>query len=314
MRPLGVVLAVFLAVPPVAAVAQESVRPAAAGDTFETRHFVINGNFDELILPITELGPLFDEVYDYVSARVGVGFDATLARPAVYDKILVTFTDPGGAGAGMGCPQRGRAAAYGVEIFADTQTSETQLLAVLAHEVGHVLTFSWLGTYPISTMPAEGFATWAAGRFMADWYGIPSLEAGAALLVTGGGYVSISEPVGTYYTLPADFRGAEPAAEGCLERRDRLYTEWGAFMAYLVDEFGQERLHDLLQSVGAAMRADLTSRLRVSIRSGESGSITLNRPSLSPADELDYQVVYDSPLPALEKSWLESLARPHPSP
>jgi hypothetical protein len=272
-----------------------------------TRHFLIHGDYDGLIAPIAELGAGFDEVYEYVAARMGVPTDSNLHIP-------LEFVPPAGTGTAAGCPQRGRASPEHIEIFADASTSRAQLLGVLAHEIGHVLSFVWPAGYPASTMPGEGVATWAAGRYVTDWYGSESLGAAVAAAIAADDYAPISEAYGPYYTVPPDYAAAAPPAAECFANRDRLYTAWGAFIAYLIDAHGRQALANLFASravpEGASSLPDRPGSGRVPVVRLRPGTAVVPLEAeivRDPAAQLDYAGVYGRSLAELEAAWLETL-------
>jgi hypothetical protein len=69
-----------------------------------------------------------------------------------------------------------------------------------------------------------------------------------------------------------------------LKRRDILYTEWAAFIDHLVDEYGRDKLYELIQT-GAPL-SDPTSGTP------------------------DFVSIYGRTLPQLEAAWLRTLATP----
>lgn len=275
---------------------------------YRSRHFQITGDFNDLTAPIGELAEQFDAAYDYVAARMG------MAPADDRQRIPLIFAPPARTGSAAGCPQRGRASAASIEIFADATTSRAQLLGVLAHEVAHVLTFSWPAGFPSSVMPAEGIATWAAGRYVTDWYGSESLTAAVTGLIGAGEYASISTGYGPYYTVPADFQAEMPPAEECFANRDRLYLAWGAFMAWLIDEHGQEALARLFASPGTAISATsipdaVTDRIMIAVQDGDRIQVLPAAPwaARNPTAQLDYAGVYGKGLAELEADWLATL-------
>jgi hypothetical protein len=283
------------------------VEAALAGPVHETDYFVISGAFAGLSVPIEELGSEFDKAYEVVSERMGLDV-AVVSSRTLERKIPLLVTLPEGTGQALGCPQRGRASASHIEIFADSATPEVQLLGVTAHEIGHVLTFTWLGINPwAGLMPNEGVATWAASDYMTKWYGIASLEAGAARIVADGRYASVSEPVGPFYTVPAEPDATAPTTDECLARRDRLYTEWGAFFGYLVAEHGQESLRRLLLSSSGFPLTELSFRPRESNDTEPASPVTIASVPAPDPVRLDYEGVYGIGLRELEAAWLDSL-------
>jgi len=268
----------------------------AAGNTLglTSSHFRFTGDLTLLPAPLPELAPELDRVYEYVSARTGLSVSRLITV------IIMPINDD--FGMTQGCPRRGVAVntpglatalgapvgLFDIGIFGeDLQLS--QLLGVLAHEVAHVLMFEWLGSDYQMTGPAlgEGYATWAGGQYVTDWYGIASLQGAVTELIATGAFLPPDSETGPFYSIPPDPDATSLTSAECFERRDRLYAEWGAFVEYLAGFEGSEGLLDLLHTV---------PRIR-------SDGVLIQAPS-SPWGDVNYSKVYERDLAALMDAWL----------
>lgn len=187
-------------------------------------HFDISGNSAALNLTLTELGDLFDEVYEYVSERTGVRVDG-LIRVSVRPAIEVP------------CPPRGRASNQDIELFADANWSRAQLLGVFAHELGHVLQFREIpGIGRLGGQFGQGYASWAAGRYWTEWQGFGSFHAAVAHYIEQ----SIALPLDTGFQVGMQADLNEDAAGDCIARRDIVLTQWASLIDFLVARYGRD--------------------------------------------------------------------------
>ena len=191
---------------------------------YASRHFDIRGNYEELAIPIAELGARFDEVYAYVSERTGIDVDGLIP-------VTLQTIPP------MQCPPRGRASNRSIEIFADTTTSPEQLLGVLGHELGHVLQFRELPGRLWGQL-GQGYASWASGRYWTDWQGYESFHAAVREYVENGSFLPLSSP-------DTGFQVGDEAGDtaDCLARRDIVLNEWASLVEYLVTSYGRDELY-----------------------------------------------------------------------
>ena len=246
-----------------------------------TDHFLIHASEGYFPVDVPEqFAHDAEEVYDYVSARLEVTSD---------EKTIILFEGPDS----NVCPVRGLAIVsppsdpyagdYPPEIviYADENTSHKQIMGVLAHELGHVLTLRnseqrWI---PHETGHQEGLATWAAGRYWHAWQGTTSFSDSVRSYIEQSKYLSLRE----HY----DF---EPAysRENCIEKRNILYTEWASFIEFLLTEYGYERLETLF-------------------RSPKSEEVEADEGRMFYVTPADYQSVYGLELNQLEAQWLEHL-------
>jgi hypothetical protein len=247
----------------------------------ETDHFLIHasGGYFPVDDP-EQFARDAEEVYDYVSTRLEVTSD---------EKTIILFERPDS----NVCPVRGFAIVsppsdpyagdYPPEIviYTDENTSHTQIMGVLAHELGHVLTQRnneqrWM---PAEAGHSEGMATWAAGRYWHAWQGTTSFSDSVRAHFEQSKYLSLRE----HYDLEPAYSGGD-----CLVSRDILYTEWASFIEFLLYEYGYERLEVLFRSPKWEwVETDEERVLYVTLA--------------------DYQGVYGLELNQLEAHWLDHL-------
>ena len=164
----------------------------------------------------------------YVSERIGIVPSRRLA---------IAFRPPRVSA----CPPRGLA--YWNEpvpqliLFANRDTSNRQILGVLAHEAAHLLHRERAATP--DTQLSEGLATWASGKYWEAWQ-----ETSIAESVRSTQQAGLYVPLTRYY-------GETPATlytegENCLRDRDLRYTTWAGFLDFLIRNYGREKLFQLL--------------------------------------------------------------------
>ncbi len=205
-----------------------------------------------------------EQVYRDVSERTNT---------TISTKIIVTFFKP----------QMGDCAPRGITyheqepmilIFADQKTSQEQVLATFAHELGHVFlhqNFEGSGDVALN----EGLATWAAGNYWQVWKGA-SYDDSVRLYIYNGTYLPLFQNY--------DLSHAYTDTPGCLTRRDTLLTELASFMDYLIRIYGIEKMDELFK----VQQSELA------------GSQYIVYPP-------DYKSVYGFEFNQLEAAWLISL-------
>jgi len=77
----------------------------------------------------------------------------------------------------------------------------------------------------------------------------------------------------------------EDAGADCLERRDKIYTEWSVFLGYLIETYGWEKAYRLFQAPEPLRQ----------------GALEIQFPP-------DYEGIYGHSLNQLEYEWLQALA------
>ena len=169
------------------------------------------------------------QVYQYVSKRL----DTTVS-----EKVIVIFVDPKSGN----CAPRGTSFHEQqplIVIFANQETSKEQILAVLAHELGHVFIHQKYLDLSDVTLN-EGMATWAAGDYWKEWKGT-DFDSGVRDFVNSGVYL----PLFQNYFLEKAFDDNSP---NCIIHRDILLTEMASFLDFLVQDYGDKQLSSLFNT------------------------------------------------------------------
>lgn len=234
----------------------------------ETEHLELRSAEDYLPVDIQWWQKASEEVYEYVSQRLDT---------IIHGKVIVTFLPPQSGE----CPTRGiafREQQPMIGVFADEETSKDQILAVLAHELGHLFIYQ---KYENLNDPAlaEGMATWAAGDYWKEWQGF-DFNSGVRIFLNNGTYLPLSQN----YDLKI---AHDNHASDCIARRDVLYTEFASFLDYLIQSRGMEPLSTLFD-----------------VRQPQ---IINNQRVVYPPNFKD---VYGLELNQLEYEWLQSLLQP----
>ncbi|NMC34123.1 MAG: hypothetical protein GYA36_16940 [Veillonellaceae bacterium] len=165
-------------------------------------------------------------VYEYVRERL----NTTLSS-----KVIVTFVPPRTGN----CAPRGTTFHEQqsiIVIFANQQTDHGQVLATLAHELGHVFIQNKYENLSDVAL-TEGLATWAAGDYWESWKGV-SFNSGVKDFIDSG----------TYLPLFSNFdmtRAYDNNSSKCIMNRDILLTETASFIDYLSLTYGVEKLSNL---------------------------------------------------------------------
>lgn len=215
------------------------------------------------------------------------------------------------------CPIRGQANRVEgqplIEIYLRSEWSEATLRRIVHHEVGHIYHRSLLaGSLEEARRPtgdmimSEGLATWLTRTTWLADLGFPSLQGAVRSYVAAGKHLGLVE------NYEADVAEMTTSTSECLELRDAIYTQYAAFVGFLIDEFGFD----------AVLAASAQERL---IRSEETGYLVLapldndavlaafaqnlliklegsDKLALAP---LDYEAAFGAPLGELEKRWLD---------
>lgn len=202
----------------------------------ETEHFRFYSQDGYFPVEIDWLVEQAEVVYGYVSDR--------LDGAQVENKIELAFTQPDQ----RACPVRGLASharAPQVLLYADENTPRDYLLAVLAHEVGHAIpSEGFPGGLPDELALTEGLATWASGKYWDAWKNVRSIHQLVHGYVQAGEY----EPIHQNVDLQGIYPWQDDAGPDCLVRRDKVYSEWGSFLGYLIGQYGWEDAHRLFTS------------------------------------------------------------------
>ena len=234
----------------------------------ETAYFDLYAINDYLPVDIQWFQQKFDQVYEYVSARLGI---------TISGKVIVTFVPP----------QSGECAPRGttfqeqqpiIVVYANRSTSEEQILATLAHELGHVFIHQkYAGLSDVAL--SEGMATWAAGDYWEEWKGV-DFNSGVKAFVNAGTYLSLYQN----YDMGKAY---DDKSSGCITQRDILLTEFASFLDHLIQKSGMVKLSALFNT----RQPELVNNQRI----------------IYPPD---YKDVYGLEFNQLEYEWLKTLLQP----
>lgn len=206
-----------------------------------------------------------EDVYEYESARLHLTLD---------NKTILIFL-PKGKG---NCAARGttlNGTQQVILIYADQDSSQKQMLATLAHELGHVFINKYYAA--LSTLALnEGLATWIAGDYWTNWKGY-SFDDGVRLSLREHSYLPLFQNF--------DMKKAYSDSADCLTSRDKLLTEFASFIDYLIQTYGMNNLILL-------------------INTPQSTTINSQRVIYPP----DFYKVYGLQLNQLEYDWLMDLS------
>ncbi len=202
-----------------------------------TEHFAVYAAADDPLLrrAVRTWTPELEALLEDVGRRLG------LALPVA--RVHVVFSRAYHAR----CPARGIASARRdkplLVIYLDERTTARQVRAVLAHEMVHHLTAipSFVGDGVLT----EGIANWAAGPWMLAWQGYGRWSDAVLDYLRRGEYVAVSDDTGL----------SPGAGEDCLARRDRVYNSRAAFVGWLIDRIGLERVLEMPYVEVAAAQA-----------------------------------------------------------
>lgn len=201
-------------------------------------------------------------------------------------RLRVSLQDPSSSPLvrGMNCPARGLY--YGhtesgslTIIFADQNTRREQVMAVVAHEFAHHMTFEKLGNGG-DIILSEGLANWASLDTWTLWQGWSHFDAAVRDYRRRDLYLPLEE------TLTFDpSTGRELGLSDCFALRDLRYNEWASFVDYLIGHYGFETIVELWQAAPDDQQY---------LRRGR-------------APTVEYESVLGKNLQQLEQDWLAAL-------
>ncbi|MDP9350990.1 MAG: hypothetical protein M3P51_05560 [Chloroflexota bacterium] len=217
---------------------------------------------------------LLPEMLEYLEDRTGEQL-----QPPV--KVVVSTIRRGDRCAvrGLALPSAGQ-----IYIYVGEGVSDAQIATALPHELAHVLHEQVAGGNVASVTLAEGFATYAQGRYWPLWDEATGFQGAVRRFREEGSYMPL-----TRSTLPCD-----------TDTRDRIYTERAAFVEWLIKGYGRERF----------LRVN---RLSASPEDSELQEDEL--PYIEPPvleenptyEHAHWKEVYGKDLGELEQEWLSSL-------
>jgi hypothetical protein len=229
-----------------------------------SNHFDLYVNNNYLPVDATTWLKASEDVHEYESARLHLTLD---------NKTILIFL-PKGKG---NCAARGmtlNGTQQVILIYADQDSSLKQMIATLAHELGHV----FINKYYVNLSALalnEGLATWIAGDFWTNWKGY-SFDDGVRLSLRENSYLPLFQNF--------DMNKAYSDSADCLTSRDKLLTEFASFIEYLIQTYGM-------------------SNLILLINTPQSATINSQRVIYPP----DFYNVYGLQLNQLEYNWLIDL-------
>ena len=194
----------------------------------ENPYFVLYATDGYLPVEIEWWQQASESVYQYVSQRLGM----TLNGP-----VFVTFIAPQTGN----CPPRGTSFHEQqslILIFAGEDTSQEQILATLAHELGHVFIQKKFENLTDIAL-IEGLATWTAGDYWTAWKE-SDFDASVKTYLNNGTYL----PLFSNYDLEAAYDNQSP---DCITNRDILLTEIASFIDFLLQNYGMENFSRLAE-------------------------------------------------------------------
>jgi hypothetical protein len=284
------------AVRPVQA-SEDKTREIAGKLIRETPHFQIYQEKSSIPVELDWLQTEMEAIHDYLADRTGV-------RPS--ERFAVVFRPPDTAP----CPFRGLARfdmpLAQIIVFADARTPRAQVSGVLAHEIAHLFQVRGMKIETTDINLAEGFATWAAGKYWRAWQGIPADNVRS--FRREGRYI----PLVKYYETDL----TDMSSPNCLRNRDLRYTSWAVFIDFLIADYGIGKFQEKL-SQNAAPKP-IPDQLRNFLNGQVSGidptganiiwpNQLKNLPIVFEMPPPDYGAVYGLSLGELEKAWLQRL-------
>lgn len=217
---------------------------------------------------------LLPEVLEYLTERTGKRL-----QPPV--KVVVSTIRSGDRCAvrGLALPDAGQ-----IYLYVGHGVSDSEIATALSHELAHLLQEQIAGGNVGSVTLAEGFATYAQGRYWPRWDEESGFQAAVRRLRAEDSYIPLTRSI-----LPCDTR-----------TRDRIYTERAAFVEWLIETFGQDKFWRIN---------------RLSATRGGSDVQRDDLPYIEPPvleqnptyEHAPWTKVYGRDLPELEREWLASL-------
>lgn len=244
----------------------------------ETEHFAFYADNGYRPVNFESFAEVAERIYDEMSLGLGAESPETM---------ILSFRPP----EDIPCPARGMTlfAEPGprITIFADERTREEQILGVLAHELVHVIHHTGFSR-PLGGDPglSEGVATWFSRGYWTAWLQSGSIDEMVGNYLATGDYIPLAEAdIFSVHPVTTDDNLAVPEDDNptnCLAQRDLIYSEWAAFVGYLLNTYGWEQFEDLMASAASEVTDE---------------GVILPSPT-------DYEGVYGKTLETLEAEWL----------
>ena len=172
----------------------------------------------------------------------------------------------------------------------DSIKAKDHLTGIFAHELGHIIYFKSIDTLFCSGNMywAEGFASWAAGKYYLQWQGYQNYKSAIKEIVSSNKFHDIKNIYG------------EPNKPA--KQRDVVYIEWASFVDYLIDKYGFEKSITLSSLFAQVGKETLPSN-------GEPLTLSDNDDLLKAINHYDeeleqaYRKVYSKSFDELKKQW-----------
>jgi len=125
----------------------------------------------------------------------------------------------------------------------DSIKAKDNLSGIFAHELGHILYFKSIDSlFCTGNMYwAEGFASWAAGKYYLQWQGYQNYDSAIKEIVSSNRFYDIKN-IYTELVRPA-------------KQRDVIYVEWASFIDFLIDKYGFEKISTINNSFAQVRKA-----------------------------------------------------------
>ncbi len=177
---------------------------------------------DALPINKTEFQSIASEIYQYECSRINFSEDMNVT-------VKMESLDEGCRG--MIKPD----SIHIMYLSKDSIKTLSQLKGVFAHELGHIIHFTWINSRGTNNMYwDEGFASWLAGKYYLEWHGYPSYKEALRVIFSANSvynnYSIINNLKEKTHTAPI---------------RDILYIQWASFIDFLIDKYGLKCIIDL---------------------------------------------------------------------
>jgi len=125
----------------------------------------------------------------------------------------------------------------------DSIKAKDHLSGIFAHELGHIIYSRLIDSsfYSGNMYWAEGFASWAAGKYYLQWQGYQNYDSALKEIVSSNRFYDIKN---IYDEM------IRPA-----KQRDVIYVEWASFIDFLIEKYGFEKISSINNSFAQVTKA-----------------------------------------------------------